>query len=78
MKRDKFEEMVVEALSAIAEDIVANPSAKNKATATGIGGVRYGEAERKVAGAVARLAASHRRAAKPLVAPCPDMVPPCF
>lgn len=78
MKREAFEEMVQDALSAMATSMVESPVKKSGSKKKGgIGGLRYGEAERKVAKAVSLLASS-QRVSKPLMAPSPEMVPPCF
>jgi len=73
MKRDTFEVMI----EAVLSDMVkgqAKPSAKRS---RGIGGIRYGPAERDVAGVVRELAQAHNRA-NAIVAPSPEFVPPCF
>jgi hypothetical protein len=78
MKRSDFEKMVEGVLLDMATDIVSKPIKKGQGKKRGIGGLIYGDAERKVAHAVSRLAAANHRANKPLIAPAPEMVPPCF
>lgn len=77
MKRSDFEEMVEGVLANIADDMLTKPTGKSKGMKRGIGGLRYGEAERKVAKAVSLLAALPHKA-KPMHMPSPEMVPPCF
>lgn len=77
MKRESFEEMVQGALDAMAVGMMEKPISKMVARKRGIGGLRYGEAERAVARAVSLLT-SMPRIQKPLAVPSPDMVPPCF
>lgn len=78
MKRSDFEAMVEGVLLDMTADMVERPIKKEQAKKRGIGGLVYGEAERKVAKAVSRLAAADHRIHKPLMAPAPEMVPPCF
>ncbi len=78
MKRSDFEAMVEGVLLDMTTDMVERPIKKEQAKKRGIGGLIYGEAERTVANAVSRLAAANPRINKPLVAPVPEMVPPCF
>ena len=78
MKREAFEEMVLQALNGLAASLVEETgTTKRKSRKTGIGGVRYGKTEKLVGQAVSRLAASSR-SNKPIAIPSPDMVPPCF
>lgn len=78
MNRETFEEMVQKALTGLSTNLVEAPaSQKRKSRKEGIGGVRYGKAEKLVGQAVARLATCGRTN-KPIIAPSPDMVPPCF
>ncbi|WP_126447955.1 hypothetical protein [Sulfuricystis multivorans] len=74
MKREVFEEMVQKALNGLAASPVEG---KRKSRKAGIGGVRYGKAEKLVGQAVSRLAAISR-SNKPIAIPSPDIVPPCF
>jgi hypothetical protein len=78
MKRSDFEEMVEGVLLDMTKSMVDEPIKKGQTKKRGIGGLIYGEAERNVAHAVSRLAAANSRINKPLMAPAPEMVPPCF
>lgn len=78
MTRSDFEAMVEGVLLDMTTDMVERPIKKEHAKKRGIGGLIYGEAERTVANAVSRLAAANPRINKPLVAPVPELVPPCF
>ena len=74
MKREAFEDMLMKALTGVAEAMVDKPSSKPQ----GIGGLRFGSSEREVGNAVSRLTVRYHRANKPMQAPQPEMVPPCF
>lgn len=77
MKREAFEELIQGALDALAAGMVDQPVSKASARRNGIGGIRFGEAERNVGHAVAALTFTHRTF-KPIAVPSPEMVPPCF
>lgn len=74
MKREAFEAMVNAALEAMLTDVAEMPVRQRK---QGIGGIRYGQAEQIVGRAVSELT-QLRHNAKPIVAPSPAFVPPCF
>jgi hypothetical protein len=77
MRRETFEEMLRQALDGLAANPAENAAEKQKHGETGIGGISYGDAERRVAQAVSRLSAPGRPN-KPLIVPSSEMVPPCF
>jgi hypothetical protein len=74
VKRETFEELVH---SALAADVAKTPVSKSAARHRAIGGIRYGETEQIVGRAVRLLAAMHHTS-KPVQAPSPAFVPPCF
>ena len=77
MKREAFEDLIQGALDALAAGMVDQPVSKASARPNRIGGIRFGEAERNVGRAVAKLTFAHRTP-KPMAVPSPEMVPPCF
>lgn len=77
MERDSFEQMVEKALEQLTTSMVDAPPMKRRGKKGGIKNVCYGTKEKLVGQAVARLAASGR-SNKPISAPDPSLVPPCF
>lgn len=82
MKRETFEEVLREALNRLdatrpSVDLASGLVSRRADPEVGIGGVRYGKPEKLVGQAVSRLAALGRTS-KPIVAPSPDLMPPCF
>ena len=76
MKRVAFETMVTEALTRLSSTSPIRRVAPQRTS--GVGGVRYGDLERRVARNVALLASRSPTRFKPIAIAAPELVPPCF